>query len=97
MDKYIGAYSALLALQEIDNARNQQYMDLPHPMYLCCLPNNHVTIPGDTIITYWYKISHNPYSMHLPKVSYQEFVNKFCEEYEYLPRWKTIEHHASNY
>ena len=97
MDKYIDSCSALSTLQEIDNARNQQYMDLPHPMYLCCLPNDHFTVPGDIIVTYWYEMSHNPYSMHLSKVTYHKFVNKFSEEHEYLPCWKTIEHCARNY
>ena len=49
LDKYIGSCSALSALQEIDNAKGQQYMDLPHPMYLCCLPNKHATLPGSGI------------------------------------------------
>ena len=80
MDKYIGSCSALLALQEIDNARTQQYMDLPHPMYLCCLPNKHVALPGSGISTYQYKMLHNPYSMRLPKESYCQFVNTFCKE-----------------
>ena len=97
MDKYIGSCSALSALQKIDNACTQQYMDLPHPMYLCCLPNEHVTLPGSGIVTYQYRMSHNPYSMRLPKDSYHKFVNKFCKEHEYLPQWKTIKHRASNY
>lgn len=97
LDKYIGSCSALSALQEIDNAKGQQYMDLPHPMYLCCLPNEHVILPGSSISTYWYKMLHNPYSMRLPKESYCQFVDTFCKEHEYLPQWKTIEHHASNY
>ena len=96
-DKYIGSCSALSALQEIDNAKGQQYMDLPHPMYLICLPNQHVKHPNGSITSYWYKMLQNPYSMHLPKLPYQDFVNTFCTEHEYLPRWKTIKHRASNY
>ena len=97
LDKYIGSCSALSALQEIDNAKGHQYMDLPHPMYLICLPNEHVRHANGNISSYRYKMLQNPYSMHLPRLPYQDFVNTFCTEHEYLPRWKTIEHRASNY
>ena len=79
-DKWVGSCTALSALQEIDNAKRGQYMDLPHPINLCCLPLKHQRVAGGQITAYNYGILHNPASMHLPKVPYHDFIDKFCQK-----------------